>query len=689
MKRKITVAIGVIILLMAVHPLFTVDLRAASALIVEEMIYVDAKNTEGPWEGTLEHPYQYIQSGIDHTAVNDTVYIFNGTYYENITINRSINLIGESKENTIVDGLYSDTVVHILSDRVLIQHLTVRNSGGCSNNAGIKSDANISIIKNCIIYRTKTGIFVNNTSSSEINNCTLFSNGDGILLKSSATTIIEGCSLDHNAIGIRLEDSSNNLITYCYIHTNGIACLFNNSSNIVTRHCNISDNSDNHGGVFFTKCSNSTVSNCIMRHNGMGINTANSNLISIKKCSFYLNTHFAVLIRQSSYDITVSQCEIIQNFRYGVYVIESSSCTLNENNFYENMLHGLYVEDGRCNAKNNWWGSLLGPSHTELGKGSRATWKLGSIRFIPWLLRSLDNIGADWKNNEKYMDDKTSVDIKKQIELPDNDTDSDSVPDWWEIKYEYDPESWDNHTHLDPDNDGLNNIEECFTDQWDSDPFHKDIFLEIDWTEPQNPVDPTNKPPDDLIEQLITIFAEHEITLHVDTGELGGGEELSYMSCFSFADLRDLYWNYFLHNDLNNPRKGIFHYGLICDYGPDLNFPFVGWDNLDSFLISAQWMHEKMPYFTRERLIVGGTAHQLGSSLGLLAEVHGGNDNLEAMKSFTIQWLKYRNYKSCMNYYYKYRIFSYSDGTHGWGDFDDWEHLDFSFFNDSHFEYQK
>ena len=39
-----------------------------------------------------------------------------------------------------------------------------------------------------------------------------------------------------------------------------------------------------------------------------------------------------------------------------------------------------------------------------------------------------------------------------------------------------------------------------------------------------------------------------------------------------------------------------------------------------------------------------------------------------------------------MNYYWKYKIFSFSDGSHGRGDFDDWSAIDFSFFKNSHFE---
>jgi hypothetical protein len=102
-------------------------------------------------------------------------------------------------------------------------------------------------------------------------------------------------------------------------------------------------------------------------------------------------------------------------------------------------------------------------------------------------------------------------------------------------------------------------------------------------------------------------------------------------------------------------------------------------------MVSAQMLKDMLPFYTRGRLIVGAAVHQLGSNLGLLVDTHGGNDNFEAVKLFTIQWLKYRNYRSCMNYYYKYKTLSYSDGTHGYGDFNDWENLNFSFFKQFHY----
>jgi hypothetical protein len=276
---------------------------------------------------------------------------------------------------------------------------------------------------------------------------------------------------------------------------------------------------------------------------------------------------------------------------------------------------------------------------------------------------------------------------EKRINLSGDDSDGDGIPDWWEEKWGYNPSVWDDHANLDPDKDALNNFEECYTDQYGSNPFHKDIFLELDWMESSNP-NISNRPPSDLIESVITLFDEHDITLHVDLGDLGGGEEIPLIctSNFSFAKLRDLYWYYFLHNDLTNPRKGIFHYGIICNYCPDLNFPFFGWDQFDSFAISAQWLKEKNPIMTSGQLIVGGVVHHLGHTLGLLADKHGGIDNLDTTNPFSLQWWKYRNYKSCMNYRYKYKLLTFSDGSNGKGDYDDWENFELDFFKNSHFE---
>ena len=116
-----------------------------------DIIYVDDDNTEGPWDGTNEHPYQYIQDGVDNAFEDDKIYVFNGTYYENIIININfIDLTGEDKTTTIIDGSGTDNVIFLdnYGYGVSIHGFTIQNG-----DIGIYSDSNSNKIYNNIIYK--------------------------------------------------------------------------------------------------------------------------------------------------------------------------------------------------------------------------------------------------------------------------------------------------------------------------------------------------------------------------------------------------------------------------------------------------------------------------------------------------------------------------------------------------------
>lgn len=69
-------------------------------------IFVDDDNTEGPWDGSEKHPFKTINDAIDIALNGDTIFVRSGEYSENgIIINKSISLIGENKESTILHVL--------------------------------------------------------------------------------------------------------------------------------------------------------------------------------------------------------------------------------------------------------------------------------------------------------------------------------------------------------------------------------------------------------------------------------------------------------------------------------------------------------------------------------------------------------------------------------------------------------
>ena len=124
-------------------------------------IYVDDDNTAGPWEGTLEHPYQFIQDGVDHATGGDNISVLSGTYKENVVVSKSLQLIGENSEKTIITGNDFGTVVKIIAEGVTVSGFTITHSGGNPNNAGIMIHTPYNTITNNNIQKNNYfGIYI-------------------------------------------------------------------------------------------------------------------------------------------------------------------------------------------------------------------------------------------------------------------------------------------------------------------------------------------------------------------------------------------------------------------------------------------------------------------------------------------------------------------------------------------------
>ena len=650
------------------------------------IIYVNDDNYKGPWQGTIKYPYFKIQDAIDNASNNNTIIVFDGIYHENLIVDKKLVLSGQNFNNTIIDGQLKNNTITVKNDNVLISNFTIRNSGGIKEDAGISLNSNYDVITNCIIYNTKNGIINNESYNNNVNNCTFRKNGIALSSIKSNRNFIENCSFDHNSIGVNIDKSFEDSISNCYFYANGLSCFINDSTRIKIFNCNISDNCVNIGGLFIVSSKEVNIKNSNINHNGVGIGISSSDLVNISYCDINFNTHFGISMRESSKNIQISKCEIKKNIRFGVYIEEYNQCNLFQNNIYDNYLYDLFSKFSICKAKNNWWGSRFGPLDLKFDFNRKIKWRGGWVTLVPWETNNFDSNGASWQYNNDNMGSK-NFEIKNfDIKFLENDADLDGIPDWWEDKWGYNPFIWNDHKNLDPDGDSLNNIQECYTDKWGSNPFYKDIFLEIDWMKSSSS-DISNKPSIYLINTIINSFKNHNISLHVDLGLLGGGEELDNICTpfLLFPNLINIYFEYFLENDLQNPRKGIFHYGIICNQCPDLNFPFYGWDHFDSFAISAQWLKDENPLINRSELIVGAIIHHLGHTLKLHADIFNGIDNIETINPFSPQWRYYKNYVSCMNYRYKYKILTFSNGNNGEGDFNDWLNIDFDFFKNSSF----
>jgi parallel beta-helix repeat protein len=126
-RRVLT--IGVLVLLLgSTGSVFFKANVSVSVLAAGATVYVDDDNVAGPWDGTVLHPYQNITSGIEHASDGDTVHALGGTYVENVVVDKSITLEGESKP--VINGMTGHGI-DITANNVTIEGFNITYSGYC------------------------------------------------------------------------------------------------------------------------------------------------------------------------------------------------------------------------------------------------------------------------------------------------------------------------------------------------------------------------------------------------------------------------------------------------------------------------------------------------------------------------------------------------------------------------------
>ena len=210
------------------------------------IVYVDDDNTSGPWDGTLEHPYQHIQDGIDNSEAGDVVAVWSGDYYEQVVVDRSIALVGEEVATTIVQDNEWYVVVEIAADGVWFSGFTVTSGSDDPDCEGIDITADSCTVVGNSVVDTEVGIGVYEASYSSVRDNYMTNAGDNcsVCVSSASHNVIQGNTLvggdqgivvtvessdnaivgniisDHSLYGIRLRDATGNTVSENTINGN-------------------------------------------------------------------------------------------------------------------------------------------------------------------------------------------------------------------------------------------------------------------------------------------------------------------------------------------------------------------------------------------------------------------------------------------------------------------------------------
>ncbi len=251
-KNIFAVAITFLFIGMSINPSSAIENIAKSSI---PLFYGNTLYVGGSGPGN----YSKIQYAINNATDGDTIFVYSGIYNEQLIVNKSIDLIGEDKVSTVIDGGGKYYVVHVGVDNVSVKNFYINNSGIYGQNAGIivyGEIKNITIDNNIIIdnyfgicigspYQYKRIYYVNITNNFIQNN--VFGIG---FYEGYETTILNNEFID-NGIFIIKSSSRDNIVKNNTINGLPLIYLEKQSNKIIE---------PNVGQIILVSCDNITVS---------------------------------------------------------------------------------------------------------------------------------------------------------------------------------------------------------------------------------------------------------------------------------------------------------------------------------------------------------------------------------------------------------------------------------------------
>ena len=244
--------------------------------------------------------YSTIQAAINapETLNGHTILVEEGIYNEHVTVNKSISLIGTSRNGTIIDGNGTGNVVAVSSDNVTIDGFTMRNgtygiyvnasdnfaiiqcNASCNNGDGIhiRYSQNFTIENDIVGNNTNRGLFVTNSLKFAVNNNLVFGSEKsyGLNVNASANGMIMLNNVYENFYdGIGLGWDSTNCTVFgntVYKNQQWGIWVDSNAENNMIYHNNIIGNGKQATSRLFNHWNNSVEGNYWSNYTGVDLN---------------------------------------------------------------------------------------------------------------------------------------------------------------------------------------------------------------------------------------------------------------------------------------------------------------------------------------------------------------------------------------------------------------------------------
>ncbi len=324
---------------------------------------------------TLIVPDQYptIQDAIGNASSGDTVYVKDGTYNTGFNIDKSLSLVGEDPEKTIIRGIerypyWQYPTIQVSDENVSISGFTITNSWEAIDIYNVNDAYSISITGNNIV-KNLSGI------------------GAG-----GVNLVIFGNNITDNSKGGISFDGQNSIISNNYIYQNSFGIYTSEIKNVTIQDNTISDNGGNSNSEQFGGLDLQSFASIFVHGNNIENNVGDGILLEGNiKASIHNNniTNNTVGIKLDNYLLG------------GIFHSVGTGNEIYNNNLIDNIKNALVVHTDENDAT---WNGYIG----------------NGTDVVSWDSGKVGNYWSDYSGQGTYVIDQNNTDehpLSQQVHI--------------------------------------------------------------------------------------------------------------------------------------------------------------------------------------------------------------------------------------------------------------------------------
>ena len=358
-------------------------------------------------DGSLKNPFKSLEYAISNGKNDSTIYLNDGKYVgeknRNLTIDKSVTIIGKSKQNTIIDAESCERLFNINSTgKLTLINLTLINGYTTENGGVICCEGGEINIRNCILMNSTAsvngGVIYNNLGSINIENSCFTNNSAcdyGGVIYTLGTTVIKNTDFSENVLtsqwgvgaciasGGKI-DLDGCLFYKCFTTYSAGALL--NLGNATINNCR------------FERLATNYTAGAISNHNYMIINNSYFGYNDVQYYAAALlappsGQHVITRVYNSIFEKNHAGYHgaVSNNFKDTELLMQN--CAIVDNYLQLNRAYGDISLDDNATVQYCWWGqNEINPYYYSPHSGDKNPEKINASRWLIMTFTSFDNV---------------------------------------------------------------------------------------------------------------------------------------------------------------------------------------------------------------------------------------------------------------------------------------------------------